>query len=184
MNVLRGILFLALVAGAVLFGAFALLEPLKERLIAANGSMTSLGEEIRQLQERAVLLNAQVATDTNRDMHAYQLNATDLLDAEVMLQSRVLDALARYDIAPVSFAPTLPSVETTKQVVGFEVEFEKGFADALEVLANLELQTPILAIEELWIRNVPASSRPEEVSPVYVRLVIWSFWVSGTEEEG
>lgn len=184
MSFLRGILFAVLVVAALLFGAFALLEPVKERLVAANSSMASLAVEIQQLQERAVFLNMQVATESDQDVGAYQFSATDLLDAEVMLQSRVLNALALFDIAPVSFAPTLPTVETTKQVVGFEVEFETGFADAFEVLANLEMQTPILAIEDLWIRNVPASSRPEEVSPVYVRLVIWSFWTSGTEEEG
>lgn len=185
MKLLRGLVLLVVLAGVCLGAAWFFLNSTKAQLELVRAEATTLERDIASLNARVAGLQASADTAAGALPKELFILTADDLDAELELQNTVLDETAAQNVTPISFGPTIVSVDAEMQVVAFEVEFEASYDAAVEIITALEKYRPRMSVDSIWLRAVPLSSRPDQDTPVYVRLTVWSYWAPERgDEEG
>ncbi|MEO9515418.1 MAG: GspMb/PilO family protein [Paracoccaceae bacterium] len=185
MKLLRGLVVLLVLAGVCLGAAWFVLNSTKSQLEHAKAEAATLERNIADLSARVTGLQAPADTAASDLPQEFFILAANDLDAELALQDAILNVIASQNVTPISFGPTTVSVDAEMQVVAFEVEFETSYDATVEIIAALEQYRPVMSLDNIWLRAVPLSSRPDKDTPVYVRLAAWSYWVpERADEEG
>lgn len=174
MKLLPNLLFLtAALLITVLSGSYA--------LTYISDRSASIQSDIRKERMMQDELNARISTlksnaETANFPDTLSFSASDELEAELLFQKAVLDLAEQHGINPLAFGPAGPVDDVTRNTVSLDLEFEIGYARALDFLHSMEASLPPIAPIGLTIRQIPAGALQEEETPVYVIMRIWGFW--------
>lgn len=186
MTALRGIGVLLLAGVATAGLTLAALLASGDRAAEAASEQAALTARVDGLTARiAALEGADVAAAEDvTDRAPVALIAADQGDAEVRLQERILALLDAAAIYPLGFGPALAPDDYSLSAAAFDVEFEGGYAETLDLLDRIESGAPPMAIGSLWIRHLPTGSLGDVETPVAVRMTVWALWAAPAEAQG
>jgi len=172
---LRALVALTLVLVLALGGAFFAREAAQTQLANRVIERDTLARDISQLQQRLDALK--------RDDAAAIALPSDLIwqaetqrDAEFALQDAVVAAAEDAGLVITTFGVSRYSPDTTSDAIAVELETEAELSQLYQLLAELEAQSPKVAIGALNIRQGSRyDANPEDVI-VFAQIIAWAFW--------